>query len=448
MSVSQPSKWIVGGWAAAITLTVFFCSSAVQAQIKFEQPPISYYQTRSQDPMQKLADALEAGALELSYSSNHGWLPSLLHELAISVESQLLVFSKTSLQLHKISPRTPRALYFNDNVYVGWCVGGDKIEVAATDPQLGAVFYTVDQQATDRPQIRRDRGQCLTCHATYRTQAAPGYLVRSIFSDHNGRPRTGTRTYVTDHTTDFKKRFGGWFVTGDHGDMRHMGNVIARDRADPELLERDEGANVRSLAERCDTSGYLRDSSDIVALMVLEHQSQMHNLIARASMETRVALHYDRGINEALGRPLDTVSPSSKRRIQTAGEKLIRYLLFADEIPLTGPIEGTPAYREQFEKDRRFVRLDSRGRSLRQFDLKTRMFKVPCSYLIYSSAWAELPEPMATFVRQRLSEILFAPAAVPGYEHLSKQDRQTVREILHDTYPGYLIETNSKSTTD
>lgn len=406
-------------------------------QLNYEHEPIDYSSAEPADPMGKLAKSIRAGDIQLDYSDQHGWLPSLLKELNVPQSSQLLVFSKTSLQLHKISPRTPRAIYFNDDVYVGWCQDGDLIEVAATDPNLGAVFYTVDQADFAVPEIQRDRGRCLTCHASYRTQRIPGYLVRSIYSDLNGRPRSGTRTYVTDHTSDFEKRFGGWYVSGKHGDMRHMGNVMARGRLDPEELNRNEGANQESLENLCETQRYLTDHSDIVALMVLEHQSQMHNLIARASIETRIARHQDRGMNEILERSLDAVSPSTERRIQAAGEKLVRYMLFADELPLASRIKGTSQFAAEFEASSE-NRRDSSGRSLRQFDLRTRMFKYPCSYLIYSAAFDGLPEPTASFVRERLSEILFSEDEVEGYERLERKDRIAIREILLETKPGCL----------
>lgn len=425
----QSTSIVLCGW-----LVLGLVANA-EAQLDFEKPPIDYGKVSAEDRVAQLAADMEDGTVRLEYSAEHGWLPALLKELDISPESQTLVFSKTSLQLHKISPRTPRALYFNDDVYVGWCQRGDVVEIAATDPRQGAVFYTIDQDRDLPPKIVRDRGQCLTCHATNRTQGVPGYLVRSVYSDFNGRPRSGTRTYVTDHSTEFEKRFGGWYVSGQHGRMRHMGNIVAEDRSDPESLDREQGANRMRLEELLDTDPYLTPQSDIVALMVLEHQSQMHNLIARASFETRIASYYDRGINAALERPLDTVSPSTERRIAAAGEELIRYMLFADELQLSDPVSGPSEFTEQFAQR---ARRDARGRSLRDLDLQTRLFKYPCSYLIYSDAFAALPEAMNRFIRTRLSEILFSEQTPDGYSQLSDADRQAVREILQETLPGYL----------
>ncbi|GAB5402521.1 MAG: hypothetical protein Aurels2KO_07520 [Aureliella sp.] len=433
-----------------IAFAIYFsvvCTSG-SAQIAYEKPPISYGAYQPQDAVAKLIESIEAGDAKLEYDSKWGWLPSLLKHLNVSPKSQTLVFSKTSLQLHKISPRTPRALYFNDEVYLGWCRGGDLVEIAATDPNNGAIFYSVSQSPA-KPEIRRDRGQCLTCHATHRTQGVPGFLIRSIYPDNNGRPRSGTRTYATDHTTEFDKRFGGWFVTGKHGDIRHMGNTIARDRSEPEHLDRESGANLLSLEERFDTSHYLRGDSDIVALMLLEHQSQMHNYIARASIETRVARYYDRGINEALERPLETLSPSTVRRIDSAADKLVRYMLLADEVPLPNPVQGGGDFEEYFSSDENSaIRRDDKGRSLHDLDLQTRLLKYPCSYLIYSTAFEALPKKMAEAVQKRLSAILLSEKPPAGYDHLSQADRTAIAEILADTKPGYLVDTATADSAD
>lgn len=428
-------------WLFVVLVTPSF---RLYAQLDFEKSPINYGQIEPNDPVAVLSRAIDEGRETLEYSDEHGWLPSLLEKLNISPDTQTLVFSKTSLQLHKISPRTPRALYFNDEIYVGWCQRGDVVEIAATDPDQGAVFYTLDQDPELPPKIIRDRGQCLTCHATNRTQGVPGYLVRSVYSDNNGRPRSGTRTYVTDHSTDFEQRFGGWYVTGLHGTMRHMGNVITHDRNDPEQIDRDLGANRHRLEEMFDTEPYLTPDSDIVALMVLEHQSQMHNLIARASFETRIASYYDRGINEALERPMDTVSPSTERRIAAAGEALVRYMLFADEMELENPIKSLTGFAKSFEcaKNPQW-RGDRVGRSLRQLDLQTRLFKFPCSYLIYTAAFDGLPKPAMDFVRKRMTEILTAEHAPEGYEYLREPDRLAIREILAETKPGFLLNSSN-----
>lgn len=413
-----------------------FLPMKVWAQFDFEKPPINYGEAETHDRVAALARAIEKGEIRFQYDAAHGWLPDVLEHLQISEQSQVLVFSKTSLQLHKISPRTPRALYFNDDVYVGWCQQGDVVELAATDAELGAVFYTMEQQADAPPRIVRDRGQCLTCHATARTQGVPGYLIRSVYPDINGRPRTGSRTYVTDHSSPFEQRWGGWYVTGSHGEMRHLGNVRSNDRTDPERMDLEAGANQQSLDRLINTDPYLTQHSDLVALLVLEHQTQMHNLIARATMEARTAAHYDRGINEALGRPIDFVSESTTRRIQSVSEALVRYMLFADEVELSNPICGTSKFADQFVAS---AKHDKQGRSLRELDLEHHLLKHPCSYLIYSDAFDRMPQPVMDYVKRRVTEVLTAQKVPAGYERLTDGQRAAIVEILRDTKPGFLL---------
>lgn len=405
------------------------------AQIDFEKPPISYGQAISEDPVARWVKSRSRDSLDLTYDKKLGWLPGLLKSLDIDPDSQVFVFSKTSLQLHKINPRQPRAIYFNDDVYIGFCQNGEVLEIAATDPQLGAVFYTLDQDAQAR-EIVADRGQCLTCHATNRTQNVPGYLVRSVFSDFNGRPRSGTRTFVTDHSTQFAQRFGGWYITGEHGSMRHMGNIVSRDRHDPEKMDFEVGANLQDLSQLFDTGPYLTPNSDLVAMMVLEHQTQMHNLLARASMETRSAIYHDRGINQALGRPIDTMSESTERRIARAAEDVVRYMLMVDEFQFDCAVRGNTRFAQNFAaRSAKSGQVDSKGRHLRDFDLTHRLFKYPCSYLIYSEAFQRLPPPMYDRIRLRLLEILTSKEPLQGYETLSADGRQVVLEILNSTLP-------------
>ncbi|MCA9192610.1 MAG: hypothetical protein KDB03_12635 [Planctomycetales bacterium] len=449
--LSLQKWWITdrprSGWHIVLGVLIWAIlshSQCIFAQLDFEKAPINYGQVQTHDPIAKFIQRLNKGEAQLEYSPKFGWLPSILENMEVPIESQVMVFSKTSLQLHRIGPRTPRAIYFNDEVYIGFCQGGDVVEIAATDPDLGGVFYTLDQSPTPQPQIIADRGQCLTCHATNRTQNVPGFLVRSIFSDANGRPRSGTRTYVTDHSSPFEQRYGGWYVTGQHGTIRHMGNVIAPDRNEPESIDREAGANLNCLDEYFDGRPYLSKHSDLVALMMLEHQSQMHNILARAAIETRIAEHYDQGINEALGRPIDTVSESTKRRIAAAGEMLVRYMLFADEERLPNPVTGTSDYCQTFESLP--IPKDNQGRHLRELDLQTRLLKYPCSYLIYTEAFDALPTDMLAFVRDRLSTILNSPVVPEGYERLQLVDLQNIREILNETKPGFLTPANDFTT--
>lgn len=413
------------------TLLLACSQSPAQAQLdSFGGPPINYMTAEVNDPVAKLSAQLESGQRKLEYEEKLGYLKSVLKALDIPVSSQTLVFSKTSLQLHRISPRHPRAVYFNDEVYVGYCQRGDVLEFASTDATQGAIFYTLKQTEEEKPKIVRDRGVCLSCHSSGRTQDVPGYLVRSVFADFSGRPVLGNGTFTTDHTSPFDQRWGGWYVTGKHGDMQHMGNVIFRE-SDGEL-DRTSGANLESLDEIVSTDAYLSKHSDIVALMVMEHQTQMHNSIAAANYETRRAIYQSNQMNELLDREPGHISESAQRRINRSADRVLSYLLMCDEFPLESTVTGTSGFEQDFE--RRGVR-DSKGRSLRDLDLKQRLFRYPCSYLIYSAAFDGLPDEVRSRVLSRLHGILEGDDDSPQYAHLSIQARREILEILRDTKP-------------
>jgi hypothetical protein len=419
--------------AAALWLPIAcLVSVPVRAELPYEREPIDYLKAPTDDPVTRLERRIDQGAAVLKFDERHGWLPSLLAELGVPVDSQVLVFSKTSFQRTKISPATPRALYFNDETYVGFVQRGDVVEISTTDPSLGGVFYTVEQKPGVRPAILRQTHDCLQCHASSKTQEVPGHLVRSVFPDASGQPTFSAGTFLTSHESPLKERWGGWYVTGKHGTQTHMGNVLVADRRRPENLDTAAGANCSDLAGLVDTSPYLTGHSDIVALMVLEHQTKMHNLITAAAYHTRIALHYEEGINRALGRGADEVSASSERRIQSAAEKLLKYMLFVDEATLSEPVSGTSGFAEWFAA--RGPR-DRQGRSLRDFDLSRRLFKYPCSYLIYSEVFDHLPAAAKDYIYRRLYEILTNQDQTAEYCNLSTAERQAVFEILRDTKP-------------
>src|SRR5262249_27414426 len=213
--------------------------------------------------------------------------PAILKELNVPPSSQVLVFSKTSFQRERITPKTPRALYFNDDVYVGFVLRGDVLEVAASDPKLGTAFYTLDQEPDDKPQFFRQRDNCLACHASTATGCAPGLLVLSVFTDRTGMPILSAGTFRTDHSSPLKERWGGWYVTGTHGNQTHMGNWVVENKRDPQAEGNAAGQNVTDLKSRFTVANYLTPNSDIVALMVLEHQTECHNRIARAMIHTK-----------------------------------------------------------------------------------------------------------------------------------------------------------------
>lgn len=413
--------------AAWFGFLILFAQSAM-AQLEFESQPIDYGKRFTTDRVAEFGAKLAAGELKLESDGKQGLLVAVLKALDVPAESQTLVFSKTSFQLHKISAGRPRALYFNDDTYVGWVQGSDVIELGSTDREQGAVFYTLEPDKDGQPRVLRDQGQCLICHASSRTQGVPGYLIRSVYSTPAGRFVSGSPTYVTDHSSPFEERWGGWYVTGRHGAMRHLGNVLCTDENKPGWIDVEEGDNLLELPARVRPASYLRPTSDIVALMVLEHQTQMHNLMTRCSYEARTAAYQDRGINEALGRPMDYESESTGRRIASVGEKLLRYMLMADEFELTSPVEGCSGFTEAFTA--RGPR-DAKGRSLYQLDLNKGLLTYPCSFLIYSTQFDALPDRIKEYLGKRLAEILTSEEAViKGYERLKPEDRRAIAEIL------------------
>jgi hypothetical protein len=289
-------------------------------------------------------------------------------------------------------------------VSVGFVRGGDVLELAAVDPKLGVVFYTLDQERVYRPKVERQE-QCLQCHAAGSTLGVPGLVVRSVHPDRNGMPVFQAGSFLSDHRSPLQERWGGWYVSGSAGGAKHMGNTIdgkaaASDRTD--------------LKEFFDTGAYLRPGSDIVALLVIEHQTRMTNLITRVGWETRMALHDREVMNKALGDAPGTPSESTDRRINNAVEELVKYLLFTDEAPLTAPVTGASGFAEEYQKAG--IR-DKKGRSLRDLDMKTRLLKYPCSPLIYSEAFRALPPAAKTRALRRVKELA----------------RADVLEILHDT---------------
>ncbi len=397
----------------------------------FDGEPIRYSTADVHDRVAQLVREIESGQRTLDYHPDRGYLDAVLRELDVPVSSQVLVFSKTSMQVHRISPHRPRAVYFSDDVYVGYCQKGDVLEIAAVDPDQGPIFYTVRQKQQERPSIARDQGQCIVCHASSRTQNVPGLLVRSVYVNKSGHPNFGSGTFTTDATSPFERRWGGWYVTGTHGRMRHMGNTLFEEN---QREVPDGNGNRTSLDDLVSTSHYLAPHSDIVALMVLEHQSQMQNALTWANFETRMALHQSETMNEVLGREPGFVSDIARRRIDRAAQRVVEHLLMVDEFALTDEVKGTSSFAAEFESK---GIADAEGRHLRKLNLKTRMFEYPCSYMIYSRSFDALPDAVRSRVYARLFEVLTGADTSDSFRHLSTSTRQAIHQILLATRGEY-----------
>lgn len=403
-----------------------------QLPYDFEYPVIEYSTRPPSDAIAELQQKIDEGEVDLEFDAKNGYLLSLLSELDIDVRSQMLVFSTTSFQVNLISPERPRALYFNDSVYVGWLQDANVMEISAVDPDLGVVFYTLDQVEGETPQFQRQNAQCLRCHDTYSMTGGgvPRHLVGSGFTDQFGGFASHEGWHLTTYQSPLEERWGGWYVTGTHGEQRHMGNIIINNVADPAQFDLDLGANVTDLGPLVDTAPYAGDTSDIVALMVLEHQTSVQNVIVRVNFETRKAIQDEEESNLQLGREPGFISEPTVELIEGWSELLTGILLMAEEAPLDEPIVGTSGFAEQFSNR---GPTDGQGRSLRELDLDRRLFRYPLSYVIYSDAFDGLPGLVKDYVYRRLGEVLGGEGENEEFDYLSAEDRAAILEILRET---------------
>ena len=403
--------------------------------VDLDRPPIHYSTARAENPVARLEQRLRDGEESLKADDEHGYLRSLLKELDVPLSSQVLVFSKTSLQRSRIGPKTPRAIYFNDEITVGFCRNGDVLEITASDPNLGTVFYTLDQRTDRAPRFVRQTESCLICHGSSSNHGFPGHLMRSVSPDSQGELVLARGTKRVDYTTPLEDRWGGWYVTGTSGKQTHMGNQIVGGWSWESKDRPLDAANVTDLRPYFTVANYPTPHSDIVALMVLEHQMEALNRIGRASFLTRLALEEQADLNRAQDLPPDAPRESITRRIESACEPLVRALLFCEEAKLTEPIAGSTTFAKEFAARGPF---DSRKRSLRQFDLRTRMFRYPLSYTIYSPQFDGLPPQVKARVAHRLEEVLSGKDTSKEFAHLSSADRRALREIVKETKPELL----------
>jgi hypothetical protein len=402
-------------------------------QEDYERPPILYSKTAPNDAVGRIQQRIKSGEFRFPESDDRSILLALLKEMKIPVESQILVFSKTSKQRALIGPSRPRALYFSDDCYVGWVPGG-AMEVVAFDPSLGPTFYLVDPHDSEQPMKFTRSDDCLSCHARSTTGDVPGLLARSVFPDKRGEPIFSAGSTFVTQETPFSERWGGWYVTGRHGAGRHRGNAIATESKNGADLDVEPGANQTQLDAFFDPSTYPLDQSDIVALMVFEHQVGAHNALNEANLQTRIALHRWRGIREALKEdPDQPLYGSTLSVIKHQADKILMQLLFVDEAALpNGGIQGATNFQTAFAATKR---TDSKGRSLRDLDLQTRLFRYRCSYLVYSEAFDGLPEFLRNQVLDRLDEILTAQSPTAPFDRLPFAERKAIREILVETKP-------------
>lgn len=403
---------------------------------QYEQPPINYSATQPQDAITPLQARLASGKLTFA-GRDREILRSLLRELKIPIESQVVVFSKTSLQRQRIRPEHPRALYFSDSAYVGWVPGG-LMEVTSVDPVIGPTFYALDPAAvrTNAAQGFVRDNDCLRCHGGTFARGIPGVFVRSLFTDGSGEPLLKYGSEIVDFRTPFTNRWGGWYVTGKHGDAVHRGNVFAQEKNGELDVDLKRGANLTDLSHFFDTDSYLTNSSDIVALLVLEHQTTMQNTLTRASLNCRRMLDYQKNLQRELKEPIteDLTYDSVKSVFDGAAREIVDDLLFQGEAALPAGLEGSPAFQRAFQRN---ARRAPGGRSLKDFSLKGHLFQNRCSYLIYSDSFLKLPAQLKQRVYEKLTRVLDSKDADPRFAYLDRAERERIGNILRATHKDF-----------
>ncbi|GAA5477148.1 hypothetical protein Hhel01_00626 [Haloferula helveola] len=389
----------------------------------WDLPPMRYSETEPTDAVAALARGLERGEIQAEGATGLEKLRFVLKVLNVPESSQTLVFSKTSKQISRIHPGNPRALYFSEEAYVGYVPGG-AIEVIAQDPVLGPVFYLVEAGGPTGLVFDRDTSDCFSCHGTTRTENVPGMLIRSVFPDRDGRPLLSLGSVTVTHETPIEERWGGYYVTGS-SDHPHFGNSFFEEGGPTEPSSED----VDDLSERIDVAKYPRGTSDIVALAVLEHQVNLHNLMTAA----RVRYGRARYLSQAIDPSSNPDEGQAGRIADTMASKIVDALLFRNEADLGDGIEGDDAFQRDYGA--RFPRTES-GESLADFKLYRRLFKNRCSCMIYSQAFRGMPATVSERTLARLRGALsdgddsIAP-------HLSGSEKQRIREILDETFPDW-----------
>ncbi|HEY2592222.1 MAG TPA: hypothetical protein VGI35_11585 [Steroidobacteraceae bacterium] len=416
-----------------------------------EYPAIPYTQMPTDNAIAHLQARIDRGEVKLVYQPPRGYLDSILAALGIDPSSQTLVYSKTSLQTGEISAATPRAIYFNDDTYVAWVQQGD-LELAAMDTKLGQVFYTIPNQPARTVRLERKTTDCLGCHDTYELAGGgvPRFLLMSTYVDVHGEQMSHEGQILTYQETPLKYRWGGWYVTGQSGDQVHLGNILVHSAQEMAHLDQVRRGNLDTLQGLFDTKPYLTNKSDIVALLVLQHQHDVQNLLTRINFEARTAL-----AKAGHGQ----IPEKTRATLQGYMDGLVSVMFFVDATRFTSPISGNSGFTHWLES--RGPR-DPMGRSLRDLDLKTRLFKYPLSYLIYSRAFDGLPAYAKDYIYGRFADILtgrsesdpsgaslpkgFDPDALDAYidqdahagvPQLPEADRKAILEILRATKPDF-----------
>ncbi len=378
--------------------------------------PAHQYWTRPlNDPFSKLIPDFKSGKIKLNTQNQLSFVTSLLKALNIPASSQMLVFSTTSLQLSKISPRNPRALYFTEDLYLGYIPGG-KIEIISIDPQLGGIFYIFEIPRGEKtPQPQRAK-RCMNCHADTDTRHVPGLVIKSVIPGPNGGSLNSFRREQTGHQIPLEDRFGGWHLTDADPIKKHWGNLIGQ--LSPAGLKK----QIILPGQLFDFNNYPNDRSDLLPQLLHEHQVGFINRVVEAGYKYRSYLHTDKS----------QLSPAHAKEIEQITSDLTRYLLFADEAKLPPGINGDPQFKQDFRAKRQTL---ASGESLKDLDLGRHLFKYRCSYMIYSNAFQGLPKKFKQQIYQKLDQALNTQNPAPDYSYLPSAEKRIIKKLLQNTLP-------------
>jgi hypothetical protein len=426
MKATAPGLLLVSAAALGIAIGGSVPMSGQRAEpwhgVLDEHPAIQYKARPAHDRVAALGATLAQNPNAVARDPATGYLRGVLNALGVPQESQLLVFSKTGVQRGYTSPTSPRALYFDQSVAIGYNPGAPLLEIASHDPQQGVVFYTIEQAAAT-PVLTR-RTNCLTCHVSDTTLEVPGMIARSntVAEDGNLMPETGSQN--VSHRTPHPDRWGGWFVTSEdaappYAQMAHRGNITFSGHGNTSNQVFVDWLNASPTSH-----GYLSSSSDIVALLVFDHQMHAINLLTRLNWESRVTA----SAGEA---------GATSGALPALVNELADYLLFADEAPPLAPLTPPAAFAASLEA--RTPR-DRRGRSFGQLDAVNRLLRYPCSYMVYSDAFNGLPKQVRAAVYSRMLAVLSGREARAARVHLTPAESRAILEILRDTKPDFPAE--------
>ncbi len=382
----------------------------------FGEAPHNYW-TKPDDPFTRFADRVQRGEVKLdARAGEKQFVIDLLKELEVPVSSQLWVFSGTSLQSGRISPRNPRAIYFNEELYVGYVPGG-QMEIASLDPERGTIFYIFDIPRNGESARFQRSEKCMNCHAGDAQFKVPGLAVESVIPGPNTGSLDAFRRGLSGHTIPLEDRFGGWHVTGAPTSLKHHGNATGDLNAGKMTMTPIPPGTL------FDVSRYPVATSDILAHLIFEHQTGFTNRVTEARYLTRAALAAGKG----------RIGAEDMKALEAKADALARYVMFADEAPLPKEgITGDSDFKTEFLRNRKPA---PDGTALKDLDLRTHLFKYRCSYMLYSRVFASLPSEFKKLVYARLSAAVGETNASRDFSYLPPAEKRSIRAIVGATLP-------------